>query len=83
MYPVASMRKVSHTVRKREEKATVDLRVRSQRMKVKMNQPCCVKIGECVERDEKGDIRRGRTLLRCKMRLLLPHMQRLSQTRLE
>lgn len=41
MYPVASMRKVSHTVRKSEEKATVDLRVSSQRMKVKMNQPCC------------------------------------------
>jgi hypothetical protein len=36
------MWKVRHTVRKREEKATVDLRVRSQRMKVKMNQPCCV-----------------------------------------
>jgi hypothetical protein len=35
------MRKVSHTVRKREEKATVDLRVSSQRMKVKMNQPYC------------------------------------------
>jgi hypothetical protein len=27
-------------VRKREEKATVERRVRSQRMKVKMNQPC-------------------------------------------
>jgi hypothetical protein len=36
------MRKVSHTVRKREEKATVERRVRSQRMKVKMNQPCCL-----------------------------------------
>jgi hypothetical protein len=29
-------------VRKREEKATVERRVRSQRMKVKMNQPCCL-----------------------------------------
>ena len=39
MYPVASIRKVSHTVKKREEKATVDFRVSSQRRKVKMNQP--------------------------------------------
>jgi hypothetical protein len=79
MYPVASMRKVSHTVRKREEKATVDLRVRSQRMKVKMNQPCCVKIRECVEGSEKRGIHRGRILLRCRRKLLHLHMQKRSQ----
>ena len=39
MYPVASMRKASQTVKSREEKATVERRVRSQRRKVKMNQP--------------------------------------------
>lgn len=39
MYPVASIRKVSHTVKKSEEKATVDFRVRIQIRKVKMNQP--------------------------------------------
>jgi hypothetical protein len=74
------MRKVSHTVRKREEKATVDLRVRSQRIKVKMNQPCCVEIRKCVGKGEKGNVRRGKILLQCKMRLLHLHMQKRSQT---
>lgn len=31
---------MSQTVKKREENARVERRVRSQRMKVKMNQPC-------------------------------------------
>jgi hypothetical protein len=44
------MRKVSHTVRKREEKATVERRVRSQRMKVKMNQPCFGSVSGCKGR---------------------------------
>jgi len=38
-YEVASIRKVNQTVRNRLLKATVDLSVQSQSMKVKMNQP--------------------------------------------
>jgi len=40
MYAMPSIRKVSQTVKKSEEKATVDFSVHSQRMNVKMNQPC-------------------------------------------
>jgi hypothetical protein len=75
------MRKVSHTVRKREEKATVDFRVRSQRMKVKMNQPCFAKALVGVWNGKgKGDVRRDRSLLRCRRKLLHLHMQKRSQS---